>query len=75
MAITPRPKILGIGYPKFAVPEFEELAKEFDIFHFNPDDRAQVISEVARLTKEHGPFDGSWVVSDSCSPFLEALAE
>ena len=63
MTIPARKKILGIGYPKFAIAEFEELAKTYDIFYFHPDDRKQVISEVKRLTDAHGPFDASWVVS------------
>jgi len=65
MTIPPRPKILGIGYPKFAIEEFNELAKKYEIHYFHPDDRAQVISEVKRLSEQHGPFDASWVVSGS----------
>jgi len=62
MTIPPRPKILGIGYPKFAIDEFNELAKKYEIHCFHPDDRAQVIGEVKRLSEQHGPFDASWVV-------------
>ena len=65
MTVASRPKILGIGYPKFAVEEFNALAEKYEIHWFHPDDRAQVISEVQRLSDEYGPFDASWVVSDA----------
>lgn len=72
MAIeSKRPKILGIGYPKFAIAEYEELAAKYDIHYFHPDDRKQVIGEVKRIAEEHGPFDASWVVSP---PFYGAVS-
>lgn len=73
MAIeSKRPKILGIGYPKFAIAEYEELAAKYDIHYFHPDDRKQVIGEVKRIAEEHGPFDASWVV---CPPFRISVSE
>lgn len=60
---TIRRKILGIGYPKFAVPEFEQLQKAYDIHYFVPTERKQVVAEVKRLCDEHGPFDAGYVVS------------
>ncbi|KAL7421327.1 hypothetical protein Q5752_004212 [Cryptotrichosporon argae] len=69
--ITPRRKILGIGYPRFAVAEWEALAAEYDIHHFVPGDRKQVVSEVKRLCDEHGPFDAGYVLFGTAaySPF------
>lgn len=61
----PRPKILGIGYPKFAIQEWEDLAEKYDIHYFVPGERKQVISEVKRLCDEQGPFDAAYVVSRS----------
>lgn len=63
MTTGSRPKIIGIGYPKFAVAEFKELEKAYDIHHFVPTDRAQVISEIKRIVEEQGPFDAGYVVS------------
>jgi hypothetical protein len=66
----PRPKILGIGYPKFAINEWEGLAEKYDIHYFVPGERKQVISEVKRLCDEQGPFDAAYVVSPSTSRSL-----
>ncbi len=61
---TARPKILGIGYPKFAIKEFKELEEKYDIHYFVPDDRKQVIKEVKKLCDEQGPFAAAYVVSE-----------
>ena len=63
MAITtPRRKILGIGYPRYAIDEWKALAEQYDIHYFIPDERKQVMGEIKRLCDEHGPFDASYVV-------------
>jgi hypothetical protein len=62
---NPRPKILGIGYPKFAIKEWEELAAKYDIQYFVPGERKPVISAVKRLCDEQGPFAAAYVVSPS----------
>lgn len=71
MAIAARKKILGIGYPRFAVKEWEALAAAYEVHYFVPGDRAQVISEVKRLCEEHGPFDAAYVLfgTSAYSPF------
>jgi hypothetical protein len=65
MTVALRKKIIGIGYPKFAVAEFKALQKAYDIHHFVPTDRSQVKAEIQRLVKEHGPFDAGYVVSSA----------
>lgn len=62
VAVAPRRKILGIGYPRFAIPEWKELAEKYDIHYFIPDERKQVIQEIKRLCDEQGPFDAAYVV-------------
>lgn len=42
---TTRPKILGIGYPRYAIPEWKELAESYDIHYFVPTVRKQVRGE------------------------------
>ncbi|WVR08370.1 hypothetical protein IAU60_005425 [Kwoniella sp. DSM 27419] len=61
VATTPRPKILGIGYPKYAIEEFRSLEERYDIHWFVPGDRKQVVAEVRRLCDEQGPFDAGYV--------------
>ena len=69
---TARPKVLGIGYPRFAVDEWKALADKYDIHYFVPGERKQVVSEVKRLCEEEGPFDAAYVVGDHfTSPSLE----
>ena len=58
-----RRKILGIGYPKFAIDEWKVLADKYDIHHFTPEGRDQVMGNIKRLCEEHGPFDAAYVVS------------
>ncbi|RXK37891.1 glycerate-and formate-dehydrogenase [Tremella mesenterica] len=71
MTVTSRRKILGIGYPRLALPEWQELADKYDIHWFVPGDRPQVIGEVKRLCEEHGPFDAAYVTfgTSAFSPF------
>ncbi|ORY24759.1 glycerate-and formate-dehydrogenase [Naematelia encephala] len=68
---SPKPKILGIGYPRFALPEWKELAEAYDIHYFVPGDRKQVVSEVKRLCDEQGPFAAAYVLfgTSGYSPF------
>lgn len=67
----PRRRILGIGYPRFAVREWEDLAKNYDVHHFVPaSDRAAVVVEVKRLCDEHGPFDAGYVVGNWLDYYL-----
>lgn len=37
-----KPKVLGIGAPRFAKPEFEELQKVADVYWFKPEVSEQV---------------------------------
>ncbi|WRT66078.1 uncharacterized protein IL334_003031 [Kwoniella shivajii] len=71
VAVTSKPKILGIGYPKYAIAEFKALQEKYDIHYFVPSDRKQVIGEVKRLCDEEGPFDGGYVLfqTSAYSPF------
>ncbi|KAK4687541.1 hypothetical protein P7C73_g2585, partial [Tremellales sp. Uapishka_1] len=71
MTVTARPKILGIGYPKFALPEFKALEDKYDIHYFIPGARKQVIAEVKRLCDEQGPFAAAYVLFGTAeySPF------
>ncbi|KIR67493.1 glycerate-and formate-dehydrogenase [Cryptococcus bacillisporus CA1873] len=71
VAVSPRRKILGIGYPRFAIPEWKELAEKYDIHYFIPDERKQVIREIRRLCGEQGPFDAAYVLFGTAtySPF------
>ncbi|WVQ84743.1 hypothetical protein IAT38_006900 [Cryptococcus sp. DSM 104549] len=71
IATTTRRKILGIGYPRFALPEWQALADKYDIHYFVPDERKQVISEVKRLCEKEGPFDAAYVLFGTAaySPF------
>ncbi|ODO07376.1 glycerate-and formate-dehydrogenase [Cryptococcus wingfieldii CBS 7118] len=66
-----RRKILGIGYPRFAIPEWQALAEAYDIHYFVPDEREQVVSEVKRLCDQEGPFDAAYVLFGTAaySPF------
>ena len=62
-AVKSRPKILGIGYPRFAIKEWQALAERYDIHYFLPGAREQVVDEVKRLCDEDGPFQAAYVVS------------
>ncbi|KAK8870120.1 hypothetical protein IAR55_000690 [Kwoniella newhampshirensis] len=66
-----RRRILGIGYPRFATDEWNELADKYDIHYFVPSDRKQVIGEVKKLCDEFGPFDAAYVLFGTAaySPF------
>lgn len=39
-----KPKVLGIGAPRFAKPEFEELQKVAEVHWFKPEVSEQVCS-------------------------------
>ncbi|WVQ71064.1 hypothetical protein IAR50_000589 [Cryptococcus sp. DSM 104548] len=66
-----RRKILGIGYPRFALPEWQALADKYEIHYFIPQERKQVIGEIQRLCDEEGPFDAAYVLFGTAaySPF------
>lgn len=73
VTVAPRRKILGIGYPRFAIPEWKELAEKYDIHYFIPDERKQVMREIKRLCDEQGPFDAAYVVCSSWPDFLNVV--
>lgn len=68
-----RKKVLGIGAPRFAHSEFEDLKQIADIFWFVPETHPQVVREVARLAKEHGPMDAAYVLFGTANyaPFMQ----
>lgn len=68
-----RKKVLGISSPRFGHAEFEDLKQIADIFWFKPETHSQVIEEVARLVKEHGPMDAAYVLFDTTKygPFMQ----
>ncbi|KIY47041.1 hypothetical protein FISHEDRAFT_66214 [Fistulina hepatica ATCC 64428] len=72
---APRKKVLGIGAPRFAKKEFQELQEIADVHWFVPDDHLQVIREVKRLCDEHGPFDAGYVLFGTAKygPFTEEM--
>lgn len=68
-----RKRVLGIGSPRFAHTEFEDLKQIADVFWFTPETHPQVVDGVARLVKEHGPMDAAYVLFGTANygPFMQ----